>query len=143
MADLLEVAQNSDNKVHRIVALRGFVRLLGLESKRPAKETMEMYKKAMSLAPDASEKRRVLSGLANTKSLGALQLAAEYLGDEALFREAEFAVVKIAAGIYENSPEQTKGVLKNILQTSKNESLLQQARAVIDKIEGLKEQAED
>jgi HEAT repeat protein len=70
VVDLLEVAENSDNKVHRILALRGFVRLLGLESERPAEETVAMYKEAMGLAADVSEKRRVLSGLANTKSRG-------------------------------------------------------------------------
>jgi hypothetical protein len=74
------VAENSDNKVHRILALRGFVRLLGLETKRPAEETVAMYKEAMGLAPDVSEKRRVLSGLANTKSIAALQMAADYRG---------------------------------------------------------------
>ena len=133
--DLLKVAQSSDNKIHRILALRGFVRLLGLESVRPAKETIEMYSKAMSLAPDAGEKRRVLSGLANTKSLDALQMAADYLVDKTLFMEAEFAVVKIAEGIYGAYPQQTRDVLKKLIQTSKNDSLRQQAQEVINQIE--------
>jgi len=133
--DLLKVAQSSDNKIHRILALRGFVRLLGLGSVRPAKETIEMYSKAMSLAPDAGEKRRVLSGLANTKSLGALQMAADYLEDKTLFREAEFAVVKIAEGIYGAYPQKTRDVLKKLIQTSKNDLLRQQAQEVINQIE--------
>lgn len=135
VVDLLKIAESSDNRVHRILALRGFVRLLGLESERPAKETIAMYKKAMSLAPDAGEKTKVLSGLANTKSLGALQMAADYLDDEALFREAEFAAAKIAGGIYADFPKQTKDVLKKIIQTTKNDSLRQQAQEVINNIE--------
>jgi len=138
LADLLNVAQSSENKVHRILALRGFVRLLGLESKRPAKETIQMYKAAMKLAPDAGEKRKVLSGLANTKSLNALQMAAEYLDDETLFREAEFAVVKIAADINKDFPQQTKELLNKIVQTSKNDSLSQQAKELINQIETVK-----
>jgi len=138
--DLLNMAEKSDNNVHRILALRGSVRLLGLDSKRAPEETIEMYKKAMTLAPDAIEKRRVLSGLANTKSLGALQMSADYLQDKTLFREAEFAVVKIAEGIYENFPQQTKDVLEKIMQTSKNDPLRQQAREVINRIAGLKKQ---
>jgi HEAT repeat protein len=132
--ELLGVAQSSDNKVHRILALRGFVRLLGLKSDRPAEETIEMYKKAMSLAPDAGEKRRVLSGLANIQSLGALQMAADYLDDATLSGEAEFAVVKIAAGIYADYPGQTEDVLKKIIQTSKNDLLREQAQEVVNKI---------
>jgi HEAT repeat protein/ribosomal protein S17E len=133
--DLLKVAQSSDNKVHRILALRGFVRLLGLESSRPAEETIEMYKKAMSLAPDAEEKKKVLSGLANTKSFAAMQMAAGYLQDEDLHQEAEFAVVKIAETIYGSYPQESKDLLKKIIQTSKNDSLRELAQEVINQIE--------
>ncbi|MGD8500624.1 MAG: HEAT repeat domain-containing protein, partial [Phycisphaerales bacterium] len=135
VGELLKVAESSGNNVHRILALRGFVRLLGLESKRSAKETIEMYQRAMGLAPDAGEKRRVLSGLGNAKSLGALQMAADYLDDETLFREAGFAVVKVAGAICADFPEQTKDVLRKIVQTTKSGPLRQQAQEVINKIE--------
>ncbi|MCJ7676039.1 MAG: HEAT repeat domain-containing protein, partial [Sedimentisphaerales bacterium] len=81
--DLLKVAKTSDNQVHRILALRGFVRLLGLETGRPAEEMIELYQQAMKLAPPigSGEKRKVLSGLANTKSLAALEMAATCLQD--------------------------------------------------------------
>ena len=133
--DLLKVAESSENKVHRILALRGFVRLLGLESGRPAEETIAMYKKAMNLAPDVVEKKRVLSGLGNTESFAAMQMAASYLQDEALRQEAEFAVVKIAEGIYGSYPQESKDVLKKIIQASVNESLKEQAQEVINQIE--------
>ena len=132
--DLLKAVQNSENRVHRILALRGSIRLLGLYSKRTPEDTIEMYKKAMSLAPDTIEKKGVLSGLAKTKSLDALQMAAGYLEDKTLFREAEFAVVKIAGDIYESFPRQTRDVLENIVQTSKNEPLRLQAQEVINLI---------
>jgi len=92
----------------------------------------------MSLAPDAVEKKRVLSGLAKTKSLDALQMSADYLQDKTLFREAEFAVVKIAGGIYESFPQQSRDVLEKIVRTSKNDPLRQQAQEVINQIERLK-----
>ena len=132
--EMLKAAQSSEDRAHRILALRGSIRLLGLDSKRSPEETIEMYKKAMTLAPDAIEKRRVLSGLANTKSLGALQMSEDYLRDKSLFKEAEFAVVKIAEGIYERFPQQTRGVLEKILQTSKNDPLRQRAQELINLI---------
>ncbi|MGB2861685.1 MAG: HEAT repeat domain-containing protein [Sedimentisphaerales bacterium] len=132
---LLKVAESSGNKVHRILALRGFVRLLGLVSDRSASETIEMYKKAMSLAPDAGEKKKVLSGLSNTKSLAALQMAAGYLGDESLFVEAGAAVINIAGGIYADYPGQAKDMLNQIIKTTKSDSLRQQAQELINNIE--------
>jgi len=142
-ADLMKAAENSENKVHRILALRGSVRLLGLDNKRSAEETIRMYKKAMSLAPDAGEKKRVLSGLANTKSLDALTMAAGYLQDKALLQEAESAAVKIGGSIYERFPQQSRDVLKKIMQTSKNEALQKQAQEIINKIDGSSKQVEE
>ena len=133
--ELMKIAENSGNKVHRILALRGFVRLLGLASDRPAGQTIEMYKKAMSLAPDAGEKKKVLSGLANTKSLAAMQMAADYLDDETLSVEAGAAVINIAGGIYADYPEQAKDMLNQIIKVTKSDSLRQQAQDLKDNIE--------
>lgn len=134
-AELLKIAESSGNKVHRILALRGFVRLLGLTSERPAGETIEMYKKAMSLAPGAGEKKKVLSGLTNTKSLAAMQMAAGYLDDETLSVEAGVAVINIAGGIYADYPEQAKNMLNQIIKTTKSDSLREQAQEVINNFE--------
>ena len=141
--DLMKAAENAENKVHRILALRGAVRLLGLDNKRSTEGTIEMYKKAMTLAPDAGEKKRVLSGLANMKSLDALQMATGYLQDKTLLREAESAAVKIAVSIYENFPQQTRDVLKKIVQATNNEALQKQAQEVINKIDGSSKQVEE
>lgn len=134
-AELLNVAESSSNKVHRILALRGFVRLLGLESARPADETVAMYRRAMSLSTDVAEKKNVLSSLAGVKSLAALQMAADYLDDETLFNEAGFAAIKIAEGIHADFPQQVMGMLKKIAQTAKSDSLRQQAQEAIKGIE--------
>jgi len=134
LLDLLNVAENSQNKLHRILALRGFVRLLALGSERSGEETIEMYKKAMSLAPDVSEKRKVLSGLANARSRGALEMTTAYLEDENLSREAEYAVVKIAEGIHADLPDLAKETLKKIIQRTTNDTLREQAQQALDKM---------
>ena len=138
-AELLKIADSSGNKVHRILALRGFVRLLGLASDRPAGDTIEMYKKAMNLAPNAGEKKKVLSGLSNTKSLAALQMAAGYLDDESLFVEAGAAAIHIAGGIYANYPQQATDMLNRIFKTTKSDSLRQQAQEVLNNLEKAEE----
>jgi len=134
LTDLLQIAQSSDNQVHRILALRGFVRLLGLESDRPIGKTIEMYRKAISLAPNEAEKKRVLSGLAEVKSLESLQMSAEYLDDSDLCLEAELAVVMIASDIYRSFGQQTKRVLQKVVETTESDTLRQQAQEIINKI---------
>ncbi len=130
--ELLKIAQTSDNKIHQVLALRGFIRLIGLDSDRPADQAVKMYKQAMELSSDVSEKKMVLSGVKNVKSYDAMQMAAAYLDDKALQQEAEVAVVEIAWTTTAGShPEQTKKLLKKILQISNNESLCTRAKQII------------
>ena len=114
---------------------RRFIRLLGLDSNRPAEGSLQMYEEAMVLTSKLDEKKMVLSGLANMKSLAALEMAADYLGDKFLRQEAEAAVIKIAEAIYSVHPEQSKTVLEKILQISDNDLIRKQAQDVIGQIE--------
>ncbi|MBP7050401.1 MAG: HEAT repeat domain-containing protein [Phycisphaerae bacterium] len=133
--DLLKVAQTAENAKYKVLALRGFVRLLGLASDRSAEETIDLYKKAMELAVDAQEKKRVLSGLASAKSLAALNMAAQYLDDLPLHLEAESATVQIAQSVYGADPARTKEVLAKVIAATKQDAVRQQAQEVIGMIE--------
>jgi HEAT repeat protein len=133
-ADLLKVAQTSENQVHKTLALRGYVRLAGLKSNRPSEETMKMYKDAMALAADVSEKKMVLSGLGSTDSFEAMEMAASYLDNKELKDEAEAAVVKIAEERIKNSPRisaQTKDILQKVIDGTTNESVREQAQKLL------------
>jgi HEAT repeat protein len=128
--DLLKVAQTSTNQVHKVLALRGFVRLLGLASDRTAEQTVDLYKKAMDLASDATERKRVLAGLAGTKTLAALDMAAAYLDDVALHLEAESAIVRIAPAVAAANPQRVKEVLQKVIQGTKSETIRERAQQI-------------
>jgi HEAT repeat protein len=130
-ADLLKVAKESTNEVHKTLALRGYVRLTGLESDRPAEETIKMYKEAMSLAANAADKKMVLSGLGNTKGLGALQMAGGYLEDTELKQEAEAAVVKIAETTMRSNPQETKELLQKVVDGTTSDFVKEQAQRLL------------
>jgi len=132
--DLRKVARNSDNKLHQVLALRGFVRLIGLDSDRPPDQTLKLYRQAMQLAPNVDEKKMVLSGLANIKTFAALQMAAAYLQDKTLQQEAEAAVVRIAERTRAGHPQETRAVLQKVIQISKDDSVRRQAHKLIEKI---------
>ena len=134
--DLLKIAQSSDSPVHQVLALRGLVRLLALESDRPAQETIELFQKAMDLAPNAAEKKRVLSGLGGAALLSALDMAATYMDDETLRLEAESAVVRIAQNIGADHPERCKEILGQVIKKTQNETIRGQAQEVINQLKG-------
>ena len=130
-----------DNKIQRALALRGFVRLIGADSDRPEEETISMYSQAIELASNAGERKMVLSALAKRKSFAALEMAAAYLEDSCLQAEAEAAVVKIAAATLDSHPCRTEAFLQKALETSKNDSLRQQAEKMIGRIKESEEKA--
>lgn len=132
---LKRTAKDSDDRRVRILALRGYVRMIRLDTNRLAEKTVQMYREAMKMAMDVSEKRTVLAGLAEIKSVEALEMAAEYLEVSELKGEAEPAVVKIASAVSGAAPEQTKSILDKLLETTSNNNVRRQARRVIEQIE--------
>lgn len=138
LPDLLKVAQTTENRVHKVLALRGFVRMLGFESDRAIGETIELYRKAMDLAGDAAEKKLLLSGLAAARSPEALDMAAQYLDDVTLYQEAESAALKIAEAIHDDHPQQTRDVLEKLMAGTKNDAVRQQAKELIELIDSQK-----
>jgi HEAT repeat protein/type 1 glutamine amidotransferase len=137
---LLQVAQNTDNEIQRVLALRGVVRMIG-RSDQPAESKLGKLRSAMKLAGSTGDKKMVLSGVGEIRSLAAMQLAATYLDDSVLRAEAEAAVVKIADAIASQYRLQSRAVLRELLADIKNESLRQRAQKVVERIDGELSQA--
>jgi hypothetical protein len=135
MGNLLEVASSADDEKHRTLALRGYIRLIGLDSDRSENETVELYSKAMGLASDVGEKKMILSALADVESFASLYMASNYLEDDSLQAEAAAAMVEIAEFTAETHPRQTKMLLRKVIRVSKNDSLREEAQELIEQIE--------
>lgn len=133
--ELLDVAASIDDAKLKTLALRGAIRLIGLESDRPVERTLELYEQAMKLATDASEKKLVLSGLADVHSFGALYLAYRCLEDEQLREEAAAAMVDIAWETAETHPQQTRILLRDVIRLSKNESVREEAEEIMQELD--------
>jgi len=132
--DLLEAAKSSSNDTDRAVALRGYIRLVERAGTRSAAEKVEMYKSAMALASSSDDKKKILSGLSNVRIASALSMALRYLGDEALSQEAAAAVINISRRIWQSEPAPTKAALQQVIDKSKNDSLVKQAKELEEKI---------
>ena len=136
MDELLKISQTSDSEVHRVLALRGYVRMIGLDDERDAQETVKLYRQAMSVASDTSAKKMVLSGLAEVKSVSAMKFVVDYLEDDELGSEATSAVTKIAFGLIQKGVgAECIPILEKVIAVTKNEEVREGAQEMIGWIE--------
>jgi len=125
-APLLELAVREADATHHVLCLRGYTRLVGV-SGASGDEQVEMYRAAIDAAKRADEKKQVISGLGNVRTMASLQLVDACLGDESLKAEAALAAVKIACPKDENDKGlvgvEVAGVLTKALAHIDNEEV--------------------
>jgi HEAT repeat protein len=133
---LLEIYGDSQNKVHRLLALRGFARLLALPAgDRPAAESLELCRRAMTKTHSIDEKKLVLSALGNVAHPDALTMAEPFLENEKVGVEAAMAATKIAGAIGQTHPAKAKATLNKVLLVAKAPHLRRQAQDILRHIE--------
>ncbi len=135
--ELLEIAKASKELTSQVLALRGFIHLLGMDGDTPGEEKTALYKQAFALAKASEEKKLVLSGLSDVGTISALQMAGGILDDVTLQQEAEAAVIKIAGSLWRKNPEDVRQVLNKLAGMTSSEERRNQAKGLIDRIAGL------
>ena len=130
-ADLRMVAEDSSDLRKSILATRGYISLIGKNTKRPTKQTLQMYADAMQLAKRIDEKRLVLAGIANLKSVDALNMVVKYLDEPSLQQEAASAAVKIAESFKGKNKTAVKPVMEKVLQVARSKSVKDKAQKLL------------
>lgn len=133
--DLLAVAKTNARENLRVLALRGYVRVVGLPSARTPAQTAKMLEEAMNLARP-EDKKMVLSGLANVPAIEALKLVEPCVDQAELAAEAQTAAVTIAAAIASSNSDEVVAVMRKVAVGAKDQNIAQQAREVMRKING-------
>jgi HEAT repeat protein len=97
LADLYAIAKDGKDTTLRILALRGYIKQIGLRlrSERPVADSVRLLSEALLLSKEAAEKRSVLALLAAYPSQQSLELAEELLRDESVANEAKAAVTRL------------------------------------------------
>jgi len=135
MDDLLDVARSSSSDTHRVLALRGYVRLVRLPSDRAPLETFKMLEEVMALAKRSDEKKLVLGGLAEVRHVDALNVAEAHLGDEALRDEAGVAVLAIARALAAEEREAALAAIEKVRAAPVGEKVQQHLNEAIEFVE--------
>jgi len=130
-ADLLKLAKGSSPKVDRLVALRGYIRIAGLETARlTGAQQTQMLKTAMGLADRTDEKKQVVSGLQNAPTLEALNMLKQYMDDPALRAEAEMAAATLIWNLRTSHPAEAIAAAQELLK-SRNKTVANKASKTI------------
>jgi len=137
---LLGIYRDSKSRVHRILSLRGLVRLLSAAAEKyPPGRAVQIYRRAIDTADAEQEKKLILSGLSNVAHIHALEMALASLADEAVRSEAALAAVKIALAIAPDNQNAAKAAADRLLTMTTNETVRKQAKELIEAIDRLQD----
>ncbi len=132
---LLAVAKSDSNKVLRVQALRGYLRLVGQDEKMPAEEKVQRIRAALDVAQRQVEKTQALGVLRDCRIESAMTLAAGMLDDPSLFDTAADTVLYLAAPQKKGNTEQpavkgaaTKAALQKVIRLTKSDDQRAQAQ---------------
>jgi len=133
--DLLQLMRTTDNASYRTLAFRGYVRL-SRDAETPADARLKMLTEALGFAQSADDKKRVLGGLGDVRTVESLRLVLRHLSDAGLADEAGAAVVKIVAGLDAKSNAEALDAVQRVLNSAKAQSVLDDARKQMRRLGG-------
>lgn len=130
-ADLLKLARDAAAPGDRVIALRGYWRLVGLAADRPLDERWKMCEAGLAAAQRADEKKLGLTELAGVPHPAALALAESLAKDDAVRSEAEAACVQIAAALVGTHRAEAVAALQR-LAAARDEGVRTQAAKALE-----------
>ena len=97
--DLFQLASQARNETHRLLAIRGLVRLIALDRFRQPAAAVADLRSAAGFAWRPEEQKLVLGALTQFPCAEAVELARSYLSDASVQAEAQAAIDKITAAL--------------------------------------------
>jgi HEAT repeat protein len=128
VATLQEIARTTDSQRHKVLAIRGVVRLTSQDDP----PQLDVLEGALKLAPRPVEKRLVLGALGNLGTPEALALVTPLLTDAALAEEAALAAIAVAERIKGDAAAQAREALEKVLAGPASQETRKQAQKVLD-----------
>ena len=129
--DLLKLIKEAPENTHRVLALRGYLRLARSTKGEPA-EQLRLLQQVQQAAVTPEAKKMLLAGLADVPEAGALQVASSMLGDAAVQAEARIAALKIAGGLARANPAAAREAVDKLLAANADKSLAGQLNSILE-----------
>ena len=135
--DLVRIADKPPAAEHRVLALRGLVRVLKLPNERYPSGTAIFYRRAADSFMEAGEQKLLLSGLSDVPHAEALELAQAVLNTHR--DEAIEAILAIARGLAAEHAPTARAALDALAGPQPSEDLkkkIADARTEVDRFDG-------
>jgi len=113
IAPLLDIASTSSSKVHKVLSLRGIIRLTRLRE-TPQAGALAALTKVFALA-DNAEKVQALAALGEIPTIESFNMIAPYVGEKALAEAAGSAAVRIASRVMGKDKALVRATLEKVL----------------------------
>ncbi|MBN2377621.1 MAG: DUF1080 domain-containing protein [Sedimentisphaerales bacterium] len=136
---LFAIFKGTNNQTHRVLALRSYVRLLRQDKQIASEKKVEILGEIIKQVDTTAEKKNILSSLASMQHSSALTIAEQYLSNPQVKNEAELATIQIAQSIAGAWPVEAKAAALEIVKTTSDDALRNQARALVKTIEGFED----
>ena len=133
MPDLEKMIQSEPNPKIKILALRGYVKLVPAQEVA-AQQKLAALKQAFGWAGRDEERKLVLASLSVAPTPDALAFAASCLDNAGLKDEACQAAVAVAENLAGAQPGQVAEILEKVVKVSGNETLLQRANKCLGQV---------
>jgi uncharacterized protein len=122
---LLKIVSDTKNKKHRVLAMRGYLRLAPLSADPSA--ALEQIRKLVKMPVD---KRMMLSAMTGSASTDSLNMAISMLSDSDVKSESALAVIAIAQQLAPKSPKAVLAAIEKVRAANPGESILTKLAAV-------------
>lgn len=133
MTELLALAKSAKNDTHRVLALRGFVRMAALPSPRAPQDTLVLLSSAYDAVKTTEDRKLYINALSEVKHFTAIGACAAFIKDHTVTEEACIATVKVAKNFESGQKEHVTTAMKTVLENTKNAKTKEQAQAILDK----------
>ncbi len=113
--DLVALARDAKAPVHRVLALRGALRLSSKVQGRTPEQMTGLIAELIELAGPTAERKAVLAELGRCPTVAALRLAQKYLANPELAVEAGVAVTQIASALRDTHRDEVLAALRPLV----------------------------
>ena len=130
---LLQLAKTAPAKNHRLLCLRGYVRMATRSS---ARQRIKMLQKAGELASRPQEKRLIISAWGETPTGQSLEALTAYLDDPEVRAEAASAAVKVAEKVVSRNRKAVRKAMQAVINKSEKKAFRSKARKILSQAGG-------
>lgn len=133
--DLLRFAQEATSDAPRVIALRGYWRLVEAMNNHPPADRLAAVRAGLGAAKTPAERKLGLARLAELRGLEALELARTLQRDADVQAEAEAAILQIATRLEFARVEIAVNTLRELASGAKNRQVRDAAQMLLTRLE--------